>query len=301
MTDPVRRAADPDYRNILVPLDGSNLAAGALPTADALAKRFGATVHTIGVAGRYAGAEGRNIEITDLRDDAAGALGTHPDDDRVHVEVGDDVAGAVHRRADELGDCLVCMSTHGRGRVAGAVIGSVARAVLERGREPLVAVGPLVAHPDPEDEAATPPLEAAHLVACVDGTADSEGVLPVAAAWAHALGMQLTIMTVAEPTPPPVRIGATWRRHHGPDADADEYMRELGERWADAAPGSDACVVYDPISAAEGLKTYISTHPTGLIAVASHLRAGLERIVFGAAAADIVHGSSAPALIVPLL
>ena len=31
----------------------------------------------------------------------------------------------------------------------------------------------------------------------------------------------------AEPCPPPVRIGAPWRRHHGPNEDADEYVRRL--------------------------------------------------------------------------
>ncbi len=39
----------PSYHHILVPLDGSNLAAGALPTARALADRFHASVDAIGV------------------------------------------------------------------------------------------------------------------------------------------------------------------------------------------------------------------------------------------------------------
>jgi hypothetical protein len=84
----------------------------------------------------------------------------------------------------------------------------------------------------------------------VDGTPESELGLPVAAAWADAFGMKLTIVTVAEPCPPPLRIGAPWRRHHGPEEDADEYIRRLGEHWDLAAPGLDATVVYDPISAA---------------------------------------------------
>jgi nucleotide-binding universal stress UspA family protein len=301
MTERSRRAADPAYRNILVPLDGSKLAAGALATADALAKRFGATVHTVGIAGRLAGAEGMDVEVTDLRDHAASALGTDPDDPRVDVRADRDVAGAIHRRAEELGSCLVCMSTHGRGRLAGAVVGSVARDVVERCREPVVAVGPSAARPDPEDETVAPPLEVHHLVACVDGTAMSELVVPVAAAWADTLGMRLTLVTVAEPSPAPTRIGAEWRRHHGPDTDADEYTRALEERWGGTAPGLGAEVVYDPISPAEGMRTYLAAHPAGLIAVASHLRAGFERVVFGAAAADIVRVSTAPALIVPLM
>ena len=111
--------------------------------------------------------------------------------------------------------------------------------------------------------------------------------------------MKLTIVTVAEPCPPPVRIGAPWRRHHGPNEDADEYLRRLGERWALDAPGLDTFVVYDPISAAAGMKDYLAAHPTGLIAVTSHLRDRLPHLVLGSGAADIVHTSTAPALVVP--
>ncbi len=42
--------ADPVHHTVLVPLDGSHLADGALPTARALAARFGATIHTVTVA-----------------------------------------------------------------------------------------------------------------------------------------------------------------------------------------------------------------------------------------------------------
>lgn len=286
-----RRAGDPVYRTVLVPLDGSHFAEGALPTARALAARFGATVHTVSV--------GSEFELDRMRSEAAHALDTEPDDPRIHVEVDTDVAGAVHRCASQLDSCLVCLSTHGRGRLAGTVIGSAARDIIERGREPIVVAGPSVADPDPDDRTATPPFQVDHLVACVDGTPASEQGLPVAAAWARALGMKLTIVTVAEPSPPPVRIGAPWRRHHGPNEDADEYLRRLGEPWSLEVPGLDTSVVYDPISAESGMKDYLASHPTGLIAVTTHLRDRLPHLVFGSAAADIVHTSTAPALVVP--
>jgi len=287
-----RRAPDPAYRTILVPLDGSHLAAGALRTARALAARFGATIHTVTVATS-------DFEVDRMRAEAARDLGTEGADPRIHVEVDTDVARAVHRCASELDSCLVCTSTHGRGRVAGTVVGSTAREIIERGREPVVLAGPLVVHPDPEDETATPPLEVDHLVAGVDGSPVSERGLPIASAWAHALGMKLTIVTVAEPCPPPVRIGAPWRRHHGPNEDADEYARRLSHQWALEAPGLDTFVVYDPISAAAGMKDYLAAHPTGLVAVTSHLREQLPHLVFGSGAADIVHTSTAPVLVIP--
>jgi len=291
--NPADRAPEPTYRTILVPLDGSLVAAGALPTARALAARFGATIHTVSVVVS-------DFDLKPIRSEAAHALGTGPDDPRIHVEVHTDVAGAVHGCADDLDGCLICLSTHGRGRVTGTVIGSTARDIIDRAQGPVVVAGPFVVHPDPDDETATRPLGVDHLVACVDGTPDAELGLPVAAAWSNALGMKLTLVTVAEPSPPPLRIGAPWRRHHGPNEDADEYIRRLGEQWALAAPGLDTTVVYDPIGPASGMKDYLAAHPTGLVAVTSHLRDPLAHLVFGSGAADIVHTSTAPVLVVPV-
>ena len=118
MNSSTQRAPDPVYGTILVPLDGSHLADGAIPTARALAARFGATVHTVTVASDF--------ELHRVRGEAARALGTDPDDPRIHVDVDTDVAGAVQRRASDLDSCLVCLSTHGRGRAADIVHASTA-------------------------------------------------------------------------------------------------------------------------------------------------------------------------------
>jgi nucleotide-binding universal stress UspA family protein len=291
--NPVLRAPEPTYRTILVPLDGSHIAAGALPTARALATRFGATIHTVTVATS-------DFDSERIRGEAAHALGTDPDDPRIHVEVDTDVAAAVHGCASDLDACLICLSTHGRGRVPGTLIGSTARDIIECCRQPVVVAGPRVVYPDPDDETAIRPLGVDHLVACVDGTPDSELGLAVVAAWGDALRMKVTAVTVAEPCPPPLRIGVPWRRHHGPNEDADEYVRRLGEQWALAAPGLDTTVVYDPIGPAPGMKDYLAAHPTGLVAVTSHVRDPLSHLVFGSGAAEIVHTSTAPVLVIPI-
>jgi nucleotide-binding universal stress UspA family protein len=293
MNSSLQRAADPVYNTVLVPLDGSQLAAGAIPTACALATRFGATVHTVTVA--VSDLAGQRI-----RSKAADALGTDSDDARIHVEVDTDVAGTVRRCAAQLEPCLVCLSTHGRGRLTGTVVGSTARDIIGRSGVPVVVAGPYVVDLDPEDRTATPPFGVDHLVACVDGTPTSERGLAVAAAWAHVLGMKLTVATVAEPCPPPVRIGAPWRRHHGPNEDADEYVRRLRERWAPEVPALETVVIYDAVSAAAGMNDYLAAHPAGLIAVTSHLRDPLTHLVFGSGAADIIRTSTAPALVVPV-
>jgi nucleotide-binding universal stress UspA family protein len=176
----------------------------------------------------------------------------------------------------------------------------VARSVLQTVREPMVAVGPFVDRPRWFGSKLAPPLSVPRVVACVDGGPPSERVLPVAAAWARVLGMSLTIITVAEPSPPPLRPDGTWHRHHGPDADAARYVTVLRDAWRDAAKEVQSHVVYDPVGAAEGLKVYLDSDPAGMLAVTTHARSGLRRIVLGAGAAAIVHASSAPVLVVPL-
>jgi nucleotide-binding universal stress UspA family protein len=285
---------EPRYRQVLVPLDGSEFAKVAVRTAGALAERFGAELHTVTVAESPG-------DVEKLRSHAAHALGLQgAGDERVWVVVGDDPAVAIERRAAELSPCLVCLSTHGRGRIAGAIIGSVARSLLQATRQPIIAVGPFADRPTPTVPQPPAPLSIPRLVACVDGRSPSESVLPVAAAWAQRLGMSLTILTVAEPTPPPVHPGATWRRHHGPDEDADAYIRRLGEQWKGTAPAVDTHVVYDPIGPAEGLHPYLVDNPAGLVAVTTHARTGLQRVVLGASAAAMVHWSTVPVLVVPV-
>ncbi len=59
-------------------------------------------------------------------------------------------------------------------------------------------------------------------------------------------------------------------------------------------------VVYDPISPADGVRRYLDEHPAGLVAVTTHARTGLRRVLLGADAANIVHASTAPNLVIAL-
>src|SRR5581483_2348933 len=118
---PVERVAiDVAYEHVLVPLDGSPL---------------GADVHAIAVASS-------NDTTESLRDEVLASIPSDPNEPRVRTVVGDDPAAAIVGHARELGSTLICMSTLGRGRLAGAVVGSVARAVLHLVDAPIVAVGP---------------------------------------------------------------------------------------------------------------------------------------------------------------
>lgn len=286
--------------NVLVPLDGSEFALQALPTARVLAARFGADLHAVSVAGR-------DDRVDRLRASATAALDVDVDDDHVLVVTGDDPADAIARRAESLGSCIVCLTTHGRGRLRGAVVGSVARSVLQRTSEPIVALGPLADNPgwSPRPRSWPEPLSVGRIVACVDGSDDSEQVLPIAAGWALRLAMSMTILTVT--TENRSTVGPQSRA--GGRRDAQDYVDELARRWRDAlsiaagateAPAVDGEAVSDPLGIATGVRMHLERRPAGLLAMTTSGRSGLQRARRGAVASEIVHASVVPCLVAPV-
>jgi len=284
-----------DFEHVLVPLDGSVLALGAVPTARALAERLGATCMPFAVAtdAQLVGALRR--EITDaLSEKGAG--------EPVDVVVADSPGEAIVQRLGELGSATVCMSSHGRGRAAGALMGSVARHVLVAAQIPAVVVGPQADRPPmhgqpPRRPRGWPdPLSTGSVAACVDGSDDSDLVVSVAGQWSAALGMELSVLTVASDEVP---VGGTRRNRFGP-ADPDQYVADLAEHWRGSFPSASGVVVTDPIGVASGLRTHLLDAPIGLLAVATHGRSGWDRLRFGSAAADIVRTSTVPVLVTPI-
>lgn len=282
-----------EVQHVLVPLDGSELALQALPTARVLARRFDAELHTVTVA--------RGHDADRSRALAAAALDVPLGDDRAFVATEGEPAEVIARRAGALASCVVCMATHGRGRLRGALVGSVARSVLQRLAGPVVALGPMADNPgwSPRPRNWPEPLSVPRIVACVDGSGPSEQVLPLAAAWAGALGMALTVLTVVDDGPPvtqPQRLGDRYGGH----GDAQSYVDALAQHWRTRLADVDGEVVRDPIGPASGIRAHLDQRPAGLVAVTTHARSGMQRVLLGAAAAAIVRASTAPCLVAPV-
>lgn len=278
--------------HVLVPLDGSIRALDALPTAHAIAARFGAEVHSVSVAKS-------NHMIGSLRAVGNFGIDAEQDDGRMVVLSGVDPAAAIAQRARELESCLVCMAPHGRGRLGGAVLGSVARAILPSTGS-IIAVGPMADQPMwsvPPPQWPTP-LTTPRVVACVDGSPESEAVLPVAAGWARALDMSLTILSFIDDAPAPLRPQPPTDQYGSTD-DPRAYLRDLAARWQDEVTDIHPLVIPEPIGPASGLRQYLARHPAGLVAVATSGRTGWRRLLRGSAADQMVRASTAPCLVVP--
>lgn len=266
---------------VLVPLDGSSFSERALPVATRLARRLGAEIHLLSAVEDEADAAERKEQLAAF---GMPCLGVHRS-----VVVSLDPAGAIHEELRRLGPrAVACMASHGRGRSAG-LVGSVATEVVARGGDPLVLVGPL-----------PPQYPKGHgVIVAVDETPASAALLPVGAAWARLLGEALTVATVAEPVPEPLRPEKPTRRIFGPDGDVHAFLDRLVAPLRQQGVVVETLPLFDPISPAEGLEAHLENHPAALVVVSSHARTGPSRLVLGSVAAAIVRLSPSPVLVVP--
>ena len=143
------------FRRILVPTDFSELSAVALEYAEALAKRWGASLHVLHVIeDRFLlGATSSEIYVPDvpalraaLVTDAESQLATFvPDGVRNAVRVTTEVrvgsaAAVISEVADTTACELVVMGTHGRTGIAHLLLGSVAEKVVRTAPCPVLTV-----------------------------------------------------------------------------------------------------------------------------------------------------------------
>jgi nucleotide-binding universal stress UspA family protein len=139
-------APGPVVKKILVPLDGSDVAHGILPVVEDFAKAIGATLvlyHAVAPLAAYpgfemAGASAIGQVVDDLQAQANEILTKAARDVKsrgveatIAVNLNTAVDGII-QAGDELGVDLIAISTHGRGGLGRAVLGSVADGVIRR-------------------------------------------------------------------------------------------------------------------------------------------------------------------------
>lgn len=69
------------------------------------------------------------------------------------------------------------------------------------------------------------------------------------------------------------------------------------QQWRSRVPNVDGEVLRDPIGPASAIWAHLDQRPAGLVAVTTQSRSGMQRILFGATAASIVHASVTPCLV----
>lgn len=156
-------------RRVLVPLDGSDFAAHALPLAQTVAAATGATLillavaapaHDVGLAEGgieplwlLAADDARTQQVRDRLESAAHPLRAQGIDVQTRLNTGDPVTEIIDASATEHAD-LIVMATHGRSGIQRLMLGSVAQEVLHMAEQPLLLVRPKLPSHHVMDQAA---------------------------------------------------------------------------------------------------------------------------------------------------
>ena len=94
--------------------------------------------------------------------------------------------------------------------------------------------------------------------------------------------------------------GRPTHRRFGPDGDAGEYVARVASSIEADGLSIETIVVADPIGPLEGLLAYLSAHPAGLVAVATHAREGFTRLVHRRMTAQLVDRCPCPVVALPI-
>ena len=184
--------------HVLVPLDGSRLAEGALAPAMTLAARLGARVRLVHIVERGAPATihgERHLTSTGEAEAYLQGVASRFADAGIPVEVHThnspegDVADsiAIHARAGRAD--LIVLCAHGRGGLRGWLAGAIAQRVVRHGGAPVLMIRQ-GADPD------TAPFAPRTVLVALDGTTAGEVALPAALALARATGATLHLLVV---------------------------------------------------------------------------------------------------------
>jgi nucleotide-binding universal stress UspA family protein len=302
--------------SILVPLDGSPTSEAAVPLALAVGSALGASVelvhvHELAPLFGNAPAPDTALDVDDARGmrEPIAALAerlTRAHDVPVSgtVLIGPVVA-AIEQHAVESGVRLVVMTTHGRGGLARAWLGSVADRVIRARIAPVLLVRP---DADKPQQRTWPP---ARVLVPLDSTALSEGVLPPLMALLAASGTELVLFTVVEPLPPlePFPDVAVWVDRSGTEAGQDaandantrrstDNLERTAQRLRQSGTQVRTQVVVHS-SVARAVLEYAEETGVDLIALATHARDPVARAFMGSVADKVMRGASVPVLVVP--
>lgn len=261
------------FTEVLVPLDGSPAAERALVPALELVARTGVPLRILTrvLPGEEESSARYLVELADRH-----AAATDVESEIVSREA---IPDAI---LDGLAPgSLVCMSSHGRGGLARAVMGSVAEALLRRLDRPALVIGPHVV-----DEVGF----TGRIVACLDGSDAAERTLAPAQQWSQALGLPLWLMEVRDPDVVPPAYTATG------DVTEGGYLAGLAhglgvEGW-DVLHERDAAAALSDMAES-------SSPPTALLVMATHGRTGWDRLRLGSVTTAAIRSAAVPVLVVP--
>lgn len=295
------------YRTLLVPLDGSLFSARALGVATALARRTNATVHVVTVLDPSAYVPFVPGEVlVPVLDTEALAARRDADQDAIRAEakrltdagvnaVGRLLEGtvveAIAEYAHEISADLVIMTTHGRSGLERLWLGSVASSFLHRSPCPVFLVRP--------QGTTTPDLPTGKVLVPIDGSSFSEAILPHVGQFAEAAAMSIELFSVAIPNAIPMAPFGTEAllADDGDLTRQEETALNHLKKLATALPAGTTMEVSTDMTAARAIHERAREIGAGAVAMATHGRTGIARLVMGSVADKVLREVDLPMLL----
>ncbi len=292
-------------QTILVPLDGSPVAEQGLTSACRLAKETGATLSLVRgvfyVAVEPKNQEANRVAVREARQYLDRMRDTLTRDGfTVHTEVLPcDPVDAILFAADMQEVDLISICTHGSSGLSHALLGSVAEAVLRRSDTPILRTR---ARDEPAEQGMAPYRR---ILVPLNGTVFAEAALAYLAQTRIADAADLLLLRAVEPVMPaysPGLIGkAAVQFYSEADKetqrrllDADEYLHAAGA----ALHGKAAwCARVTLGRAGPVILAAARSDNVDLIVLVTHGRHGLERLIHGSVARELLHHAETPVLL----
>jgi nucleotide-binding universal stress UspA family protein len=305
------------FHSLLVPLDGSPFGEQALPLALSIARRAGASLELVNVAAPLPliGPEAPLVLDADLDAQVLSYRRGYLDDVSRRIAgqssvpvrsslLEGEVGPTLCHHASSSGADLVVMSTHGRGPLKRFWLGSVADELVRHLTMPLLLVPPGASGPFP-----TPEPVLRHILLPLDGSPLAEQMIEPAVALGTLMDADFTLLRIVKPILPfPTNLGGSISRqvelliartekiHRELCEEARAYLEKVAQPLRDRGQRVCSRVVAED-QPGSAILHETEAHAIDLIALETHGRRGLARLILGSVADKVVRGASVPVLV----
>lgn len=287
------------FERVMITLDGSKFAEAVLPLAAAIARACGASVllTRAAPAGLYLGAEYASADgsLIASAEQYLAEVANRPVLDGLWVNTsvaGGAPADVIVNEAHRRGVDLVAMATHGRGGVARMTLGSVADEVLHSFAGSLLVVRP---------DVRLLPMDGQpkRIVIPLDGSALAARAIDVAAELAKRIDAEL-VLTVVLGLPEPVVADDHRVIIHideliaGDRLITEEYLSGLAGDLHRRGLRASWEIRLGEVT--PEIRAVAQAVPGSMVVMTTHGRSGLDRILLGSIADEVVRSSNVPVL-----
>ncbi|MFL2759523.1 MAG: universal stress protein [Dehalococcoidia bacterium] len=279
------------FKKILLPVDGSETSKSIIPYCTNLAQKNDGHITLFSVkTGDASTQQLVDSTLNELLDS-----GLRADSIRVKGAAADQIVFYAENNNYDL----IAMSTQGRNGMKRAVIGSVTEEVIRTTSLPVLTVNGSKNNSEGS-------IKIGKIIVPLDGSALSESALPFAISLVSSIPSNLLITNVISATKviagDPILDGLitfdeTSHTVKAKKSDSAQYLSETTKRLSDDLPTIESKVMDGEPS--QAIMSLAKQHTDPLVILASHGRAGLNRLVMGSVTETLMRTSNFPILVIP--